>query len=158
MDSSTIVQKMHELNVPEINTFTLGFNEPTDEFSDASLIAKHFNTNHRTHSLSLDPLADLKKTIWHAEEPKINLLQGYNMSDFVSKHVKVVLGGLGGDEIFAGYDIHKFIYPSNQFVVEEDNDSSGFGVGQEYVGFYHVHKNEEDEAIYMAGEYHSEEE
>jgi asparagine synthase (glutamine-hydrolysing) len=32
MDSSTIVQKMHELGVNPINTFTLGFNEPTDEF------------------------------------------------------------------------------------------------------------------------------
>lgn len=114
MDSSTIIQKMHELNVPEINTFTLGFNEPTDEFSDASVIARHFNTNHRTLSLSLNPLGDLAQTIWHAEEPKINLLQGYNMSSFVSNHVKVVLGGLGGDEIFAGYDIHKFIYPSNR--------------------------------------------
>ncbi len=114
MDSSTIVQKMHELKVPEINTFTLGFNEPTDEFSDASVIARHFNTNHRTLSLSLNPLADLKQTIWHAEEPKINLLQGFNMSSFVGQHVKVVLGGVGGDEIFAGYDIHKFIYPTNR--------------------------------------------
>ncbi len=115
MDSSTIVQKMSELDVPEINTFTLGFNEPTDEFSDAEVIAKHFNTNHRTLSLSFNPLEDLDKVIWHAEEPKINLLQGFNMSQFVSKYVKVVLGGLGGDEIFAGYDIHKFIYPFNNW-------------------------------------------
>ncbi|MCB0689304.1 MAG: asparagine synthase (glutamine-hydrolyzing) [Saprospiraceae bacterium] len=114
MDSSTIVQKMSELQVPEINTFTLGFNEPTDEFSDASIIAKHFGTHHRTLALSLNPMTDFKETIWHAEEPKINLLQGFNMSEFVSKHVKVVLGGLGGDEIFAGYDIHKFIYPTNR--------------------------------------------
>jgi asparagine synthase (glutamine-hydrolysing) len=113
MDSSTIVQKMHELQVPQINTFTLGFNEPTDEFSDAAIIAKHFQCNHHTHALSFSPLEDLKKTIWHAEEPKINLLQGYNMSAFVKQHLKVVLGGLGGDEIFAGYDIHKFIYPTN---------------------------------------------
>ena len=113
MDSSTIVEKMHALGVEEINTFTLGFNEPTDEFSDAEIISKHFKTNHRTYSLSLNPLADLSKTIWHAEEPKINLLQGFNMSSFVSEHVKVVLGGLGGDEIFAGYDIHKFINPTN---------------------------------------------
>jgi asparagine synthase (glutamine-hydrolysing) len=35
MDSSTIVQKMHELGVPQINTFTMGFNEPTDDFPDA---------------------------------------------------------------------------------------------------------------------------
>lgn len=113
MDSSTIVQKMHELGVPQINTFTLGFNEPTDEFPDAERIAKYFNTNHLTHSLTLNAMNDFPAVIWHAEEPKINLLQGYNMSKFVRNHVTVVLGGLGGDELFAGYDIHKFIFPFN---------------------------------------------
>lgn len=113
MDSSTLVQKMHELEVPEINTFTLGFNEPTDEFEDAGRIASYFNTNHRTHSLALNAMNDFPAVIWHAEEPKINLLQGYNLSAFVQNHVKVVLGGVGGDELFAGYDIHKFIYPFN---------------------------------------------
>ncbi len=114
MDSSTIVQKMHELGVEKINTFTLGFNEPTDEFTDAEMIAKHFGTNHFTHSLSMEPLKSLPQVIWHAEEPKINLLQGFNMSAFVKQHVKVVLGGLGGDELFAGYDIHKFVFPFNR--------------------------------------------
>lgn len=114
MDSSTIVQKMHELGVPQINTFTMGFNEPTDEFPDAERIAKHFGTNHHTLSLSMNPMQQFPEVIWHAEEPKINLLQGFNMSKFVKKDITVVLGGLGGDELFAGYDIHKFIYPFNR--------------------------------------------
>lgn len=113
MDSSTIVQKMHELQLPEINTFTMGFNEPTDEFPDAEQIARHFNTNHRQLSLSMNPMQQFPEVIWHAEEPKINLLQGFNMSKFVRSEITVVLGGLGGDELFAGYDIHKFIYPFN---------------------------------------------
>ena len=47
----------------------------------------------------------------------------------------------------------------NQFVIAEDNDNSGFGLGEEYVGHYHVHQNEDDgEIVYMAGEYHSDEE
>jgi len=115
MDSSTIVQKMNELGVENVNTFTLGFNEPTDEFPDAALIAKMFDTNHQSYSLEFEPLKYLPEVIWHAEEPKINLLQGFNMSKFVHPHVKVILGGLGGDELFAGYDIHKFIYPLNSF-------------------------------------------
>lgn len=115
MDSSTIVQKMHELGVPEINTFTMGFNEPTDEFPDAEMIAKHFGTNHHTLSLSMNPMQQFPQVIWHAEEPKINLLQGFNMSAFVRKDITVVLSGLGGDELFAGYDIHKFIYPTNWY-------------------------------------------
>ena len=113
MDSSTIVQKMHEVGATEINTFTLGFNEPTDEFPDARLVANHFKTNHHESSLTMNPLANMADVIWHAEEPKINLLQGYHMSAFVKPHVKVVLGGLGGDELFAGYDIHKFVKPTN---------------------------------------------
>ncbi|HNW88998.1 MAG TPA: asparagine synthase (glutamine-hydrolyzing) [Bacteroidales bacterium] len=115
MDSSTIVQKMHELGVSQINTFTMGFNEPTDEFPDAEQIAKHFGTNHHTLSLTLNPMQQFPEVIWHAEEPKINLLQGFNMSKFVRKDITVVLGGLGGDELFAGYDIHKFIYPFNKY-------------------------------------------
>ena len=114
MDSSTIVQKMAELKVPKINTYTLGFNEPTDEFPDADRVSKYFNTNHHTLSLSMNPMQQFPEVIWHAEEPKINLLQGFNMSRFVSKDIRVVLGGLGGDELFAGYDIHKFIYPFNR--------------------------------------------
>ncbi len=115
MDSSTIVQKMHELGVDPINTFTMGFNEPTDEFPDAERIAKHFSTNHKTFSLTMNPMKDFPSVIWHAEEPKINLLQGYNMSKFVREHVTVVLGGLGGDELFAGYDIHRFVVSFNKW-------------------------------------------
>ncbi|MEI6122746.1 MAG: asparagine synthase (glutamine-hydrolyzing) [Bacteroidota bacterium] len=115
MDSSTLVQKMSELGVSEINTFTMGFNEPTDEFEDAEQIARHFGTKHHTLSLALNPMAQFPEVIWHAEEPKINLLQGFNMSKFVKPSISVVLGGLGGDELFAGYDIHKFIYPFDKY-------------------------------------------
>jgi len=111
MDSSTLVQKMHELGVPEIHTFTLGFNEPTDEFSDAEIVARHFHTNHHTLTLELEPMKKFPAVIWHAEEPKINLLQGYYLSSFVRSFITVALGGLGGDELFAGYDIHRYMYP-----------------------------------------------
>ncbi len=109
MDSSAIVAIMSQLNVSPINTFTLGFNEETDEFPDAAMIARHFHTTHHTTSLSFEPLRQFPEVIWYAEEPKINLLQGFNMSRFVSSGHKVVLGGLGGDELFLGYDINKYI-------------------------------------------------
>ncbi len=114
MDSSSIVAMMREAGVEKINTFTLGFNEPSDENDDAQLVADHYQTNHQNLRMDLSPMRNLPRVIWHAEEPKINLLQGYLMSQFVSKHVKVVLGGLGGDELFSGYDIHNFIYPFNR--------------------------------------------
>lgn len=111
MDSSSIVAMMREIGVENISTFTLGFNEPTDELGDARDVAEYYETDHHELRMDLNPMQMMPEVIWHAEEPKINLLQGFLMSKFVSDHVKVVLGGLGGDELFSGYDIHRYIYP-----------------------------------------------
>jgi asparagine synthase (glutamine-hydrolysing) len=110
MDSSSLVAMMAAENVQPIHTFTLGFNEATDEFDDAAIVAQKFHTHHTTTTLDLEPLLRLPETIWHAEEPKINLLQGFHLSEFVSKNLKVVLGGLGGDELFIGYDIYRYLW------------------------------------------------
>jgi asparagine synthase (glutamine-hydrolysing) len=115
LDSAAIVQKMHELGVNDINTFTLGFNEPGDEFDGARLVADRFHTRHHPLALSMNPMRDLPAATWHAEEPKINLLQGFHLSALVRPVTKVVLAGMGGDELFAGYDIHRFIYPFNRW-------------------------------------------
>ena len=45
-----------------------------------------------------------------------------------------------------------------ELVVDEDIDEEGLTPGEEYIGYYHVHINEETgEPVYMAGEYHIEE-
>ncbi|MBN1481688.1 asparagine synthase (glutamine-hydrolyzing) [candidate division KSB1 bacterium] len=113
MDSGSIVAMMREAGAENVNTFTLGFNEPTDEIDDAQITAQYYDTAHRVLRLDLFPMRHMPQVIWHAEEPKINLLQGFAMSGFVSQYVKVALGGLGGDELFSGYDIHKFVLPLN---------------------------------------------
>ncbi|MGH1364268.1 MAG: asparagine synthase (glutamine-hydrolyzing) [Calditrichia bacterium] len=113
MDSGSIVAMMRECGVEDISTFTMGFNEPTDELDDARETAKFYDTDHHELTMELNPMRLFPEVIWHAEEPKINLLQGFLMSRFVGKHVKVVLGGLGGDELFSGYDIHRFMYLLN---------------------------------------------
>ena len=91
-----------------LRTFTLGLNEPTDEIGDARAIAGAYATEHHEERLSLDPLRDMAEVIRAVEEPKINILQGYALARAVKEHVKVVLSGLGGDELFAGYDIHRY--------------------------------------------------
>jgi len=47
----------------------------------------------------------LPKLIWHLDEPVAGpgVFPQYIVSKLASKHVKVVLGGQGGDEIFGGY-------------------------------------------------------
>jgi asparagine synthase (glutamine-hydrolysing) len=115
MDSSSIVALMSQVTNGPINTFSMAFGEPTDELEDAKLIARRFNTRHHELTIEPDPLKYLPRVIWHAEEPKVNLLQGYLIAKFASQHVKVVQGGLGGDELFAGYVNNQFIYPSQPF-------------------------------------------
>lgn len=111
IDSGSLVALAAEQSSKPIKTFTLGFNEESDEFEGAKRVADKYGTEHHELRMTPTPLDMMQKVIWHAEEPKINLIQGYMMSSFISKHVTVALSGLGGDELFAGYDIFKFIQP-----------------------------------------------
>jgi len=103
LDTSTVVGLMSKISAKPVQTFTLGFSEPTDEIEDAKKVSEHFGTEH--HDMILDPaqlIKELPNLIWHGEAPKINLYP-YFISKLAKKHVKVVLSGLGGDELFAGY-------------------------------------------------------
>ena len=112
LDSSSIVAFASELTSRPVKTFAMGFNEPTDELEDARHVAEHFGAEHREIALDAEPLRDYPRVIWHAEEPKENILQGYLLARFARREVKVALGGLGGDELFAGYVNNRFIRPS----------------------------------------------
>ncbi len=110
LDSSSIVAYASEFQ-PGIKTFSMGFHEPTDEVADARKVSTHFQTQFHETFLNLNPLAALRDVVWHVEEPKVNMLQGYFLSQFARQHVKVVLSGLGGDELFAGYMNNRLLYP-----------------------------------------------
>jgi asparagine synthase (glutamine-hydrolysing) len=116
MDSSSILAMARKGCVDaSIDAYTVGFNEPTDEVEDAKRVADHFNTQH--HALNLDPkpLQCLPKVLWHVEEPKINVVQGFLLAEYAKRFIKVALGGLGGDELFAGYLAYQYMKPSEPF-------------------------------------------
>jgi len=48
--------------------------------------------------------------IWHTELPKVNALQVGLVAGHAAQHVKVVLSGLGGDELFLGYNVHRWLW------------------------------------------------
>jgi asparagine synthase (glutamine-hydrolysing) len=103
MDSATLVAIASQLSDQPLDTFCMGFGEDTDEFRDASIIAQHFGTRHHETIVDSKLMEEFPKMIWHMDFPKRNIYPFY-LARLARGHVKVVLSGLGGDELFAGYD------------------------------------------------------
>ena len=107
LDSSAVVAAMARHVPGPIRTFTIGFHEPEfDERPAARLVARAFGTDH--HEMLLDPdlASEIETIAWHLDEPfgDSSAIPTYMVSKLASRHVKVVLTGDGGDEVFAGYD------------------------------------------------------
>jgi asparagine synthase (glutamine-hydrolysing) len=110
IDSSLVATLASKVD-PKLHTFCLGFNEPTDENQQAKELATYLEVSHTDLHLTQSPLDRFIEVLWHVEEPKVNLLQGFALAEQVSKTFKVALSGLGGDELFAGYTNNDILYP-----------------------------------------------
>ncbi len=107
LDSSAIVALMAAGREEPIHTFSIGFAEPKyDERAFAREVAEKFGTHHAAEVFSpvaarevVDDLLD------HLDEPfgDTSILPTYAVARLAQRHVKVVLSGDGGDELFAGY-------------------------------------------------------
>lgn len=93
-----------------LRTFTLDIGDDPNEAENAAATANHLGiTNLRENGLQA-PAGALPRLVWHLEKPKINAFQGSRLAKLASKHVKVALSGLGGDEIFLGYNAHRILH------------------------------------------------
>src|SRR6266571_7949387 len=106
IDSSAVTAIMTQLG-GDVKSFSAGFAEPSfDESMHARDVARHLGTDH--HELTLEPAALLgliPKLSLLLDEPlgDASIIPTYLLSAFTRQHVKVALGGDGGDELFAGY-------------------------------------------------------
>ena len=106
IDSSAVTAMMSQLG-GDVKTFSVGFAEHSfDESQYAREVARHLGTDH--HELTLEPsmLLDLVPRLSTLlDEPlgDASIIPTYLLSSFTRQHVKVALGGDGGDELFAGY-------------------------------------------------------
>jgi asparagine synthase (glutamine-hydrolysing) len=109
LDSSTIVALMSDYLPQPVDTFSVGFDGLGTEISEthyARLVADHFGTRHHEVVISATDFLDRAETvIWHLDQPVADLACFANMmlAESASQHVKMVLTGEGGDELFAGY-------------------------------------------------------
>jgi asparagine synthase (glutamine-hydrolysing) len=107
LDSSAITALAARESPAPIHTFSIGFDEPThDESRYAAQVSRLFGTIHHQETLTLGDATRLfPETIRILDEPlaDASIIQTYFLSRLASQHVKVVLGGDGSDELFAGY-------------------------------------------------------
>jgi asparagine synthase (glutamine-hydrolysing) len=108
VDSSAVVGLMKKHAGAPVKTFSLGFGEGGhfNELSAARSVAEYFGTEH--HELQpehTDLVKVLQTLVYHYDEPFGDAagFPVYLLSQFARQHVKVVLCGDGGDELFGGY-------------------------------------------------------
>ncbi|MPY88099.1 MAG: asparagine synthase (glutamine-hydrolyzing) [Luteitalea sp.] len=112
IDSSGIAAFMSEAaerRGVSVQSFSLGFDETSyNELPYAREIAHRFGTIHRDDMVTPDLVDLFERLVVHLDEPfaDVSLFPTYLVSRLAREHVKVVLGGDGGDELFGGYDAY----------------------------------------------------
>ena len=107
IDSSTIVGLMRELGASPLKTFSIGFEESSyNELPYARRTAERFSTEHEEFIIEPKALDLAEKLIRHLDEPlgDFSIFPTFLVSQMSRPHVKVILSGDGGDEVFGGYE------------------------------------------------------
>lgn len=116
LDSSTIVCLAADmLRGERIKTFTGAFPEGPqfDETEYARAVSDFAHTDQQEIYIQGEELSEiLPRLIYYMDEPQAGpgVIPQYYVSDLAAQHVKVVLGGQGGDELFIGYARHLVTY------------------------------------------------
>ncbi len=109
IDSACISNFANKYNEKKLRTFTLDVGDDPDEVENAKRTALLLGLDNVTGNNEGDINNLLPKLIWHLEVPKVNALQTSKVATLASHDVKVVLSGLGGDELFLGYNAHRIM-------------------------------------------------
>jgi asparagine synthase (glutamine-hydrolysing) len=107
IDSSSVVALMSRAAREPVKTFSIGFREQSvNELAFAKEIAKLYRTEHHERLVEPESIGLLPKLVEAFGEPfaDSSAIPTYYVSQFAREHVKVVLSGDGGDELFAGYN------------------------------------------------------
>jgi asparagine synthase (glutamine-hydrolysing) len=110
VDSSAVVGFMAKHSAHPIRTYSIGFSGGEaealyNELPYAKQVAGLFGTQHREIVVKPDVVDLLPKLLWHMDEPIADtaFITTYLVSQFARQDVKVILSGVGGDELFGGY-------------------------------------------------------
>lgn len=106
IDSTAVLALSIASGQGDLETFSIGVDDAgLDESSAAARTAAHFGTRH--HELRLDAAAmaaSFPEFLGCMDQPSIDGFNTHTVAGFARSHgMKVVLSGLGGDELFGGY-------------------------------------------------------
>ena len=111
IDSSSVAVLAQERSARPLQTFSIAFDDPTfDESRYARLVATRIGSSHVEERLREGNVLDvLEAALAKLDEPLADpsYLPTFLVSRLASTHVKVVLGGDGGDELFGGYPTYR---------------------------------------------------
>ena len=109
VDSSVLTALAAKVSPYRVSTFSIGFKERSfNELDLARQLAERYGTDH--HELVVAPhVADLLPRLAASfDEPfaDSSAIPTWLVSELAAEHVKVVLSGEGGDELFGGYETY----------------------------------------------------
>lgn len=115
IDSSAIVALMSGVSVLKPTTYTFGFRREDlrydileDDMKYARVVGERFATDYHEAYLEPDVMELLPKLVYHMDEPVADpaIITSYLICRSARERLTVLLSGMGGDELFAGYPRH----------------------------------------------------
>lgn len=95
----------------KIETFTLDVGDDPLERQNAAETAALLGLPNTAFDFSLNDVVGFHQSlVKHLEAPKVNAVQSAILSEHAVRHTKVALSGLGGDELFLGYNAHRILW------------------------------------------------
>ncbi len=109
IDSSTVASLMARNHEGTVKTFSVHF--PQDSYSEigyARMVAGRLGTEHHEVEVTAPDEAFIRQLVWDMGQPYADssMVPLYHVCRLARQHVKVVLSGDGGDEVFAGYQTY----------------------------------------------------
>ena len=109
VDSGIITALAADMVSKPLKTITIGFEDDLfDERTEARAVAERFGTDHQEVVIQPRIMEDLPAIARAYDQPfgDASAVPSFYVSQAARRHVKVVLTGDGGDELFAGYRRH----------------------------------------------------
>ena len=112
---SSVIAGLASRHKPDLHTFSIGFKDEKffDETDYATMVAKHFKTEHTVFSLTNDEMYQhIHNILDYIDEPfaDSSAIAVYMLSKETRKHATVALSGDGADELLGGYNKHAAFY------------------------------------------------